>query len=132
MFRGIFLSLPNIKYDRIVMDFLQDYRLLGLVIGICTFLIIGLFHPVVIRAEYYWGTRCWWIFLMLGIGGTAGSLLTDNVLVSTLLGAFAFSSFWTIKEVFEQEERVVKGWFPTNPRRAAHYERIRERKSKQL
>ncbi|WP_300828654.1 DUF4491 family protein [uncultured Rikenella sp.] len=114
------------------MDFLQDYRLLGLVIGICTFLIIGLFHPVVIRAEYYWGTRCWWIFLVLGIGGTAGSLLTDNVLVSTLLGVFAFSSFWTIKEVFEQEERVVKGWFPTNPRRAAHYERIRKRKSKQL
>lgn len=114
------------------MDFLQDYRLLGLVIGICTFLIIGLFHPVVIRAEYYWGTRCWWIFLVLGIGGTAGSLLTDNVLVSTLLGVFAFSSFWTIKEVFEQEERVVKGWFPMNPRRAEHYERIRERKSKQL
>lgn len=114
------------------MDFLQDYRLLGLVIGICTFLIIGLFHPVVIRAEYYWGTRCWWIFLVLGIGGTAGSLLTDNVLVSTLLGVFAFSSFWTIKEVFEQEERVVKGWFPMNPRRAEHYKQIRERKSKQL
>ena len=30
----------------------------GILIGICTFLIIGLFHPVVVKAEYYWGTRC--------------------------------------------------------------------------
>jgi len=26
----------------------------GLLIGVATFLIIGLFHPVVIKAEYYW------------------------------------------------------------------------------
>ena len=26
----------------------------GLLIGIATFLIIGLFHPVVVKAEYYW------------------------------------------------------------------------------
>ena len=30
----------------------------GLLIGIATFLIIGLFHPVVVKAEYYWGTQC--------------------------------------------------------------------------
>lgn len=41
----------------------------GLLIGIATFLIIGLFHPVVVKAEYYWGTKCWWIFLVLGIAG---------------------------------------------------------------
>ncbi len=99
------------------MDFLTEHNLLGLVIGIATFLIIGFFHPVVVKAEYYWGTRCWWIFLLLGLGGIAGSLATDNVLVSTLAGVFAFSSFWTIKELFEQEERVRKGWFPANPKR---------------
>ncbi len=49
------------------MDFLNEYHLSGLVIGICTFLIIGLFHPIVVKAEYYWGTKCWWIFLLLGI-----------------------------------------------------------------
>ncbi len=27
----------------------------GLLIGIVTFLIIGMFHPVVVKAEYYWG-----------------------------------------------------------------------------
>ena len=95
----------------------DNLHLTGLIIGICTFLIIGLFHPVVVKCEYYFGTRCWWVFLLLGRGGTAASLWVANVLLSTLLGVFAFSSFWTIKEIFEQEERVKKGWFPKNPKR---------------
>lgn len=99
------------------MDILNTYHLSGLFIGICTFLIIGLFHPIVVKAEYYWGTKCWWIFLLLGIAGVAGSLYVSDILISSLLGVFAFSSFWTIKEVFEQEERVKKGWFPENPNR---------------
>ena len=86
----------------------------GLLIGIVTFLIIGLFHPVVVKAEYYWGTKCWWIFLVLGILGVIASLFIDSVFVSAICGVFAFSSFWTIKE---QEERVQKGWFPRNPKR---------------
>lgn len=100
-----------------MMTFLQNYHLAGLFIGICTFLIIGLFHPIVVKAEYYWGTKCWWIFLLLGVVGVIGSIVMDDVLISSLLGVFAFSSFWTIKEVFEQEERVRKGWFPKNPKR---------------
>ncbi len=99
------------------MEFFVEHRLLGLLIGIGTFLIIGLFHPVVIKAEYHWGTRCWWIFLLLGLAGIAVSMLTDNVLLSALAGVFAFSSLWTIKELFEQKERVRTGWFPENPRR---------------
>ena len=89
----------------------------GLLIGIVTFLIIGLFHPIVVKAEYYWGTKSWWIFLLLGIGGVIGSIYVENILISSLLGVFAFSSFWTIKEIFEQVERVKKGWFPKNPKR---------------
>ena len=99
------------------MEFLNEYHLAGLFIGICTFWSIGLFHPVGVKAEYYWGTKCWWIFLVLGIAGVIASLSIDNVILSSLLGVFAFSSFWTIKEVFEQEERVQKGWFPKNPKR---------------
>ena len=98
-------------------DLLTEYRVAGLALGICTFLIIGLFHPIVIKAEYYWGTRCWWVFLLLGLGGVAASVCVSDLLVSSLLGVFAFSSFWTIKEVFDQEKRVRKGWFPKNPRR---------------
>ena len=89
----------------------------GLLIGIATFFFFFLFHTVVIKAEYYWGTKCWWIFLILGIIGTIASLLIESVLISALCGIFAFSSFWTIKEVFDQEKRVLKGWFPKNPKR---------------
>ena len=98
-------------------ELLTEYRVAGLALGICTFLIIGLFHPVVVKAEYYWGTRCWWIFLLLGLGSVAASIYVSDLFVSSLLGVFAFSSFWTIKEVFDQEKRVRKGWFPKNPRR---------------
>ena len=89
----------------------------GLLIGIATFLIIGLFHPVVVKAEYYWGTRCWWVFLLLGLVGVVASLLLESLFWASLCGVFAFSSFWTIKELFEQEERVRKGWFPKNRHR---------------
>ncbi|MCR4764687.1 MAG: DUF4491 family protein [Bacteroidaceae bacterium] len=99
------------------MQFLTDYHLTGLVIGICTFLIIGLFHPIVIKAEYYWGTRCWWLFLFLGLTGTIAAIWVDSIFLSSLLGVFAFSCFWSIHEIFEQEERVRKGWFPKNPKR---------------
>lgn len=89
----------------------------GLLIGICTFLIIGLFHPIVIKTEYYTGTRYWWVFLLIGLAGTAGSLFIEDVFWASLLGVFAFSSFWTIKELFDQKKRVEKGWFPKNPKR---------------
>lgn len=98
-------------------DFLSGYHLLGLTIGVCTFLVIGLFHPLVIKGEYYFGTRCWWGFLILGIICSVVSFMLDNVLASTLAGVVAFSSFWSIKEIFEQEQRVERGWFPKNPRR---------------
>ena len=39
----------------------------GLIIAVSTFLIIGLFHPIVIKVEYYFGTRLWWTFLTLGL-----------------------------------------------------------------
>lgn len=84
----------------------------GLIIGIATFLIIGVFHPIVIKAEYYFGVRCWWVFMIAGIVGVVGSLFAERTLLSTILGVFAFSSFWSIGELFEQRERVRKGWFP--------------------
>ena len=102
-----------------MIEFLTTHHLLGLIIGISTFLVIGIFHPIVVKAHYYWGTECWWIFLVLGIIGIVLSIIITEVLWSAILGVFAFSSFWTIKELFEQQERVKKGWFPKNPKR--HY-----------
>ena len=89
----------------------------GLLVGFCTFLIIGLFHPLVIKGEYHFGVKCWWAFLLLGLVCTALSILVSNSTVSILLGVTAFSSFWSILEVFEQRERVRKGWFPKKPKK---------------
>lgn len=100
-----------------MMELLKEYHLLGLLIGLGTFLIIGVFHPIVIKAEYHYGTRCWWWFLVAGALLIALTLIIDNVLVSALLGVAGFSCFWSILEVFQQQERVRKGWFPRNPRR---------------
>ena len=61
----------------------------GIIIGLGTFLIIGIFHPIVIKAEYYFGK----------------------------VGVVAFSCFWSILELYEQEKRVARGWFPRNPKR---------------
>lgn len=89
----------------------------GLLIGLGTFLIIGVFHPIVIKAQYYFGTGCWWVFLLAGIVAVAGSLFVGNLLASALLGVTGFSCFWSILEVFQQEKRVERGWFPRNPKR---------------
>ncbi|MBP3762877.1 MAG: DUF4491 family protein [Bacteroidales bacterium] len=88
--------------------------LTGIIIGGATFLTIGAFHPLVIKAEYYWGKRCWWSFLVLGLGCIAGSLLAGGVW-SILLGVVGFSSLWGIHELLRQHNRVERGWFPQGP-----------------
>lgn len=96
----------------------------GLVIGAAAFLCIGVFHPIVIKAEYYWGVRCWWLFLMFGIGCLAGSLFANGVVPAALLGVAGFSSLWSIIELFKQRERVRKGWFPHNPKRRCDSDKV--------
>ena len=89
----------------------------GIIVGLATFMIIGCFHPIVIKAEYYFGVKSWWVFLLAGLAFAAGSLYVDNMAGSTILGVTAFSCFWSILELFEQRERVRKGWFPKNPKK---------------
>lgn len=87
----------------------------GIIIGLATFLIIGLFHPIVIKVEYYFGTRVWWAFLVAGVALLALSMMAKSIILSTILGVTAFSSFWSILELIHQRERVKKGWFPKGP-----------------
>jgi hypothetical protein len=96
---------------------IENFNFYGIIIGAVSFLIIGLFHPLVIKGEYYFGRKIWWLFLFMGILSSTFSLLISNLLLSVCLGVFGFSSFWGIKEVFEQIERVKSGRFPKNPNR---------------
>lgn len=101
----------------------------GIIIGAATFLIIGIYHPIVIKAEYKWGKNCWVWFLAMGIVLSAASILITDLVVSIILAVAGFSSFWGIFEVFEQEKRVLKGWFPENPLRHDYYKSRRNARS---
>lgn len=94
----------------------------GIIIAVATFLMIGLFHPIVIKSEYYWGVRCWPVFAVAGIVLLIGSLFISDILVAAIVGVTGCSALWSILEIFEQRERVRKGWFPMNPKRKKDYE----------
>ncbi len=93
----------------------------GIIIAVATFLIIGIFHPIVIKAEYYWGVKCWPLFALAGIVLLIGSLFISQVLLASIIGVTGCSCLWSILEIFEQRERVRKGWFPKNPNRKQDY-----------
>ena len=94
----------------------------GLFIALSTFLIIGTFHPIVIKTEYYFGTRPWRVILVLGVASICGALFVADVFWSALLGVLGASLLWSIGELFEQKQRVKKGWFPMNPKRKDDYQ----------
>jgi len=96
----------------------------GVIIAISTFLIIGIFHPVVIKVEYYFGTKLWWLFLLGGICSVFCAFCIQNVLYSALLGVLGASLLWSIGELFAQKKRVEKGWFPMNPKRKNEYQLV--------
>lgn len=89
----------------------------GMVIGAISFILIGLFHPIVIKGEYYFSAKIWPIFLVVGVGLSVISLFIKNIIVSASFAVAGFSALWSIGELKEQEERVQKGWFPKNPNR---------------
>ena len=89
----------------------------SLAVGALAFLIIGLFHPIVIKAEYYFSKKVWPVFLAAGILCLWGALLVPGRIVSSALSVTGFTCWWSILELFEQEQRVKKGWFPANPNR---------------
>ncbi|APC82402.1 DUF4491 family protein [Clostridium botulinum] len=89
----------------------------GIAIGIGSFFIIGVLHPVVIKVEYYFGKKVWPAFLLLGIDYNVVSLAVGHIVISVLLAVLGFSLFWSIGELRQQKERVKKGWFPKNPKK---------------
>lgn len=89
----------------------------GMILGLSTFLIIGLFHPLVIKAEFYFGVKFWIVFLIAGLIASILSLFVANIILSAILGVFGFSCFWSIREMFDQVKRVEEGRFPKNPKR---------------
>ena len=88
----------------------------GIVIAVITFIFIGIFHPIVIKFEYHFSCRKWPVFAVLGTVFIICSLFVKNVIISSSLGVAGCSCLWSIRELFEQRERVRRGWFPANPK----------------
>ena len=89
----------------------------GLILGGATFLLIGVFHVIVVQGEYYFSKKIWPLFLATGIASLFISLFISSPVISSLIAVFGISCLWSIRELFEQEDRVKKGWFPKNPKR---------------
>ena len=95
----------------------------GIIIAVSTFLIIGIFHPIVILMEYYTGTKYWWIYLIIGFISVCSAFCIANVIISSILGVLGASMLWSIGELLQQKQRVEKGWFPMNKKRQNEYTR---------
>ena len=78
----------------------------GVIVGLATFLIIGVFHPIVIKAEYYLGTKCWWIFLLLGIAGVTTSIFVADIIFYRDDNVASLSYAATVKIVWHRYRRV--------------------------
>ena len=93
----------------------------GIIIAAATFVTIGLWHPLVIKVEYHWGTRPWVVFLVVGVACIVAALFIENLIVSAAVGVFGASALWGIGELIKQKRRVERGWFPMNPKRKNEY-----------
>ena len=84
----------------------------GILIGAAAFLIIGIFHPIVVKGEYHFGKKIWPIFLVAGLICLGASLFIEHTTWGAIVGVFGFASLWGIRELYKQAERVERGWFP--------------------
>ncbi|MDD4565107.1 MAG: DUF4491 family protein [Eubacteriales bacterium] len=86
----------------------------GLIIGAASFIIIGAFHPIIIKCEYYFTYRIWSVFLVFGVMFLTASCFVSHFIISSVLAILGCTCLWSIIELKKQKERVEKGWFPKN------------------
>lgn len=130
----VILSIMNlidcIFIDEFCFEHKKTWRILsmdGIIIGVIAFILIGIFHPLVIWGEYYFGRRCWPVFLLVGIICLAVSTFVQYVIASAVLGITGMCCLWSILELKQQEKRVAKGWFPKREDKKDDEERTMDR-----
>ncbi|MDX9768849.1 MAG: DUF4491 family protein [Tenuifilaceae bacterium] len=97
-----------------LLDYIVGFK--GFLVGIAAFIVIGTFHPLVIKLEYYFGKRVWWMLLLPGIVFIIISLFLNNTF-SILFGVLGAGLLWSTLEIFWQHERALKGQCKRNPKR---------------
>ncbi len=87
----------------------------GIILGVVTFIMIGVLHVAVVKIERLWGSGLWPVFIVLGLLFGLSSLFVDDVLISALLGVNGFLFAWSGPELKKQKERVenaTQHWIP--------------------
>jgi uncharacterized membrane protein len=87
-------------------------QLSGIIVGFSLLVIIYISQWACIKGEYYFTKKFWIFFLFTGISGIIISLISINIIISSISSIFGFVSLWGIGETIMQEKRVQKGWFP--------------------
>ncbi|MFO7914969.1 MAG: DUF4491 family protein [Candidatus Krumholzibacteriales bacterium] len=100
-----------------MMELLSDLNIMGFLVGLFSFIVIGVFHPIVKVVEYRLGKKAWPFFLIPGFILGVSSIFFKNNFVSVIAGVLAFSLFWSTHEIFKQHERVLRGQAERNPDR---------------
>jgi hypothetical protein len=93
----------------------------GLYLGVYMLLVIGIGFVWVIQLEYHAGAGIWKFVLALGLAICLVSLFVPGFTASALVGIFGGSVVWGATELPGQADRVRRGVFPANPRRAARH-----------
>ena len=86
----------------------------GFLVGLITFIVIGLGFVWVIRGERYLGYLWWPYFMALGIFLFIVSFFIQNNWGSVITGVIGGSFIWGSTEFKEQAIRAELGWFPFN------------------
>jgi len=88
----------------------------GAALAAFALVVIAIFHPLVIWAEYRFGARaCAPVFALVGLGTLTGALFLPGAWGAGC-AFFGATNLWCVVEVFAQQKRVEKGWFPKNPK----------------
>jgi len=88
---------------------MNSLNFFGVVLGFIMLLLIGFGHILIIKGEYYFGTKLWPLFLIFGLLSVIASIFVNSALFSGILGITGFIFLWSIYELFQQKERVRKG-----------------------
>ena len=102
---------------KLKMNLFENINYDGLLMGLVAFFMIGFFHPIVIKVEYYFGKKVWPLFVLMGIISIIISVFFTNNYLSVIFGVLGFSLIWSAGELIQQHKRVMLGRAKKNPKR---------------
>jgi uncharacterized protein DUF4491 len=89
----------------------------GLILGLCTFIAIGLGFLWVVKLEYYVGAHIARVTGAVGLVVALASLFIPDFMPAAIVGIVGGTIFWGATELPDQEMRVRNGVFRANPKK---------------